>query len=493
MLTIQEALTLIVCYGSLLFLSVFYVHWKKGTHSATFLIADRNVSAFQGSLSIAASWIWAPAVFISSQKAYEHGIAGVFWFTVPNIVCFFIFAPFAVRLRKLIPNGYSFPDYIHFRYNNKLLHLTSLFVYLGYQLGAIIINSTAGGILISLLTGLPFYYSVLLTSGIALSYTLISGLRASILTDVIQMILILVIGFIIVPTIIKEAGGINIITNHLGGVSGQFGDVFNPVVAFGFGIATTIGLISGPFADQVFYQRTFAVKTKAIVKTFVLGGLIFGFVPVLLSFLGFIGAGTPDVIAEINKNPEVNTQMVGPITIAHYLPKWALMGFAILALGGLSSTLDSCFCGISSLVTIDIYKRYINPTVPMKKLLKIGRISMLVMALLGICVALFHPKLVWVFLIYGALASSAFFPAILGIYWKRLSAKGAFYAIVLSIILGTPLSIYANVKENANLIVLSACSSVGVGLITCLIFGFLNKTEDNFNRIKQHNEALELV
>ena len=488
MLNIQEGIILIISFGSLLLLSVLYVHKRQGTKTDAFLIASRNVSTFRGALSIAAAWIWAPAVFICCQKAYEQGIAGVFWFTVPNILCFFIFAPFAVRLRKYIPNGYSFPDYIYHRYNSKSLHIASLFVYMGYQLGAIVINSTAGGILLSLLTGLPYHFAVLLMAGVALSYTLISGLRASILTDVIQMILILSIAFVLVPWVTSVSGGFHIITDNLGGVTGKYSDMFNPTVAFGFGIAATIGLISGPFADQMFYQRTFAVKQNSVARTFIFGGLIFGVVPIILSLLGFIAAGSPGVIAEINTNPDVNTQMVGPIVIGHFLPKWALMAHAILCFSGLSSTLDSSFCAISSLATVDIYKRYINPNAKYEVLLKVGRISMLMLAISGVCIALFQPKLIWVFLIYGALASAAFFPAFLSIYWKRLSAQGAMWAIILSLVLGTPLSIYANIQEDTNLIVLSAIASIGIGLIVCLIFGLANKTSYDFEQIK--NEKL---
>lgn len=484
MLNVQEGVFLITGFGAVLLFCVWYVHKRKGTKTDAFLIANRNVSTIRGALSIAAAWIWAPAVFICCQKAYEQGIAGVFWFTAPNILCFFVFAPFAVRLRKYFPNGYSLPDFIYYRYKNKSLHLASLLVYMGYQLGAIIINCTAGGILLSLLTALPYMVSVLLMAGVALSYTLISGLRASVLTDVIQMILILSIAFVLVPWVTITSGGFHMIKDHIGGVTGEYKDVFNPTVAFGFGIASTIGLISGPFADQMFYQRTFAVKKNSVRKVFIYGGLIFGVVPIMLSVLGFVAAGSPGIIAEVNRNPGVNAQMVGPIAIGYYLPKWALMAHAVLCFSGLSSTLDSSFCAISSLATVDIYKRYINPDAAIETLLKVGRFSMLLLGAIGVAVALLQPKLIWVFLIYGALASAAFFPAFLSIYWKRLTAKAAMWAILLSILLGTPLSIYANIKDDATLIVISAVASISIGLVVCLLFGLNNKNSYDFDNLK---------
>ena len=67
------------------------------------------------------------------------------------------------------------------------------------------------------------------------------------------------------------------------------------------------------------------------------------------------------------------------------------------------------------------------------------------------------------------------------LFWKRLSAKGAFWGLALSLIFGLPLSIYANVTENVHLIVLAAIMSVAIGFVVCLLAGFTNKkTEYDF-------------
>ena len=47
--------------------------------------SDAIITNTFGGTSIAASWIWAPALFVSVQLAYEKGIAGIFWFTIPNV------------------------------------------------------------------------------------------------------------------------------------------------------------------------------------------------------------------------------------------------------------------------------------------------------------------------------------------------------------------------------------------------------------------------
>lgn len=484
MLTKNEGFILIIAYGVAMTLFVWLYSIKRKTSMDDFLVSNRNLGVFRGSFSIAVSWIWAPAIFIVSLQAYTKGIAGVFWFIVPNILCFFIYAPFAIRLRKLLPNGYSLPDYIRVRFKDyKHTHLMSLVIYFGYQIGAIIINAVAGATLINLLTGISFQVAVLAMVGIALSYSLISGLTASVITDVIQMALILFIGFIVVPWVIIKVGGVSVIQDGIGGVSGAYKNILDPKVAFAFGIAMSLGLISGPFADQMFFQRAFAAKRKKIGKIFIFGGIIFGVVPILLSLLGFIGAA-PQVKAVINVT---DPQMIGPIVVAKFLPKWALMLFTVMAFAGLSSTLDSAFSAVSSLGSIDIYRKYFNPKARPEMILKVARIFMLVTTIIGTLIALMNPKLLWVFLIYGALASSALFPTILSVYWSRLTGKGAFWAFLLSVLIGTPLSIYANVSENTNLIVIAAILSVLIGLIVCLIFGFNNKVRFNFKDLLDNN------
>ena len=462
LITPTEGLSLLFLFGILMISLVYFLTKKKIQTNETFLVANRNISWVRGAFSIAVSWVWAPAIFICSLQAYTQGIAGAFWFIAPNILCFFLFAPLAIRLRKLMPDGYTLPEYILQRYpGDKKIHLSYLVIFFGYQLSAIIINSLAGGTLLHILTGMKFSLATVGIASVALIYSLLSGLEASVLTDVLQMLMILILGFVLVPWVILHAGGWSSVVGGLGGVSGEFGNIFNPKIAYAFGIATTIGLITGPIGDQMFFQRGFAVKQKNIVKSFVAGGLIFAFVPITLSLLGFVAA-----------NPAFNIvvpdpQMVGPLTIGYFLPKGALMLFVIMAFAGLSSTLDSAYCAISALGTIDIYKRYFQKEATDKKLLRVSRNFMLSMAIVGTGIALLQPKLLWIFLASGTLASAGFFPTIFSLYSKTIKKEAVFIALFLSIIVGFPLSVYANIVDNTNLIVWSSVLSILIGFFVC--------------------------
>lgn len=459
-----EAVALLVTMGVAMFLVCKETRTAEG-HADGFLVADRKIGVWQGALSIAVSWIWAPAIFICSMQSYTKGLAGIFWFTAPNILCFFVFIPIATQLRRLMPKGYSFPDYIAEKRfpGERRTHLAYLTVYFGYQLGALVINSLAGGYLLYSVSGLPLMVAIVLFAAIPLLYTLGTGLKASVVTDAIQMIMVLGITFILVPWCLVESGGFQVVTKGLGGIDGKYDSLVNPWIAFTMGIPMTLSLISGPIGDQMFFQRAMATDERNIAKTFIYGGLLFGAVPITLSLLGFMAVPlVQEGLLHVS-----DPQIVGLEVISYLLPRAAVYAFTFMAFAGLLSTIDSSMVAISSLVTVDIYKRYFNIAASDADLLKVSRYGMVGLTALGSTIALMQPKLMWCFLIYGALASAGLFPAVLALFWRKLTAGAAFWAITLSLIVGTPLSIYANVKEDPHLIVLAAVLSVAIGLMVC--------------------------
>ncbi len=480
----KAALALTITYA----LSMLCVAWFSRLRQETtndFLVMERQLGTFRGAFSIAAAWIWAPAVFICSQKAFQQGLPGIFWFTLPNIVCFFVFVPVALRVRDLFPQGYSMPDFLYLRYGeSNAVHISSLIVYFGYQMGAIVINALAGGTLLHALTGMNVEFSIILMTTSAVAYSIISGLRASVMTDVVQMCLILFIAFFLVPLVLAKVG-LGMVYEGRGGLTQRFTSILDPEVAYSFGIATTIGLISGPIADQMFLQRAFAGKREKVASIFVLGGISFGVVPIVLSILGFVAAGL--VIRGGFSVPD--PQMVGPKVVAAFLPPWALGAFIVLAFAGLSSTLDSAFAAVSSLWAVDVYKKYIHPNASNTSVLRSARFAMLAFAAIGTAVALLQPQLVWVFLIYGALASAMLVPVFFSLFVARTTSSGVIASILLSTGLSVPLSIFANVTQNVNLIVLAAVTPPLFGLFACLVSVARNPNPIDFKDLKERIAA----
>jgi Na+/proline symporter len=222
----------------------------------------------------------------------------------------------------------------------------------------------------------------------------------------------------------------------------------------------------------MFYQRVMSAKYNLVVRTFIMGGLVFGIVPIVLSVFGFIAANS----ALHGMISVVDPQMVSVAVVQHFLPKWTLFVFAFMVLCALCSTLDASYIAIGSLWSIDIYRRYQRPDASDKAIVRVSKSAMLMFAIAGTAIAMLPGiKLLWVFFINGALASSALVPTVLSLFWGRLAARGAFWGVFLSFVIGLPVSIYANFHESPHLVVLSSVLSVAIGLVVCLADGFSNR------------------
>ncbi|MBI1273122.1 MAG: hypothetical protein GC131_03435 [Alphaproteobacteria bacterium] len=471
MLSQIEGLIILAVFG-IAMIGLTWIKTHTERHADGFLVADRKVGIWQGSFSIAVTWVWAPAIFVCSLQAYNLGLPGVFWFIAPNIACFFLFAFLAIRLRNVMPKGYTIPEYVAEKYKNgkagHIIFIIGNFLYLG---SAIVANANAGGILLNAVSGIDTRTAIIGMGVIALSYSLLSGLKASIFTDVLQMIMVLGLALIIVPMVFFEAGGLSVYLEGLGGADGTHKNLFDLDVALTFGIPATITLMTAPIADQMFVQRAFAVKKENIKPTFMYGGLLFGLVPIALSALGFIGA----TLAAQGHITVDNPEMVAPVVINHLLPRAALYAFVLMAFAGLCSTLDSALCAMSSIGGIDIYKRYIAPEAGDKKLLMASRMTMLTVGVLSILIALTNPKILWVFMLNGVITATMFFPIVLSLYWKRMNGKGLAFAVGSALLIGLPFSIYANIKDDGMLVMIASLTTISISLIVSVLFGLAQK------------------
>ena len=81
-----EGLAFLAIFGLSMIALTAWVGRGHQKNRAEFLVAGRSLGVWLAALSIAASWIWAPALFVASQKAYDQGLPGVFWFTFPNVL-----------------------------------------------------------------------------------------------------------------------------------------------------------------------------------------------------------------------------------------------------------------------------------------------------------------------------------------------------------------------------------------------------------------------
>jgi len=428
---------------------------KKENNVERFCVGNRNIGWFISALSIAATWIWAPALFTSTENAYTKGFAGLFWFLVPNILCLIFFIPFAKKIREEMPEGITLSGYMYKKYKSETVKNIYLF-----QLGALSVLSTgvqllAGSKILSMLTGVSFGAMTVIMAVIAFSYSQFSGIKASIVTDAIQMIFMLVVSVCFMLFGIKKCGGIEILTAGLGGITGDCASIFSKKgleIFLGFGLPTTIGLLSGPFGDQCFWQRAFCVEKDKIGRAFFVGAILFGIVPLSMGILGFVGVGI-EYLA-------VDTGVINFELINILFPNWTVIPFLFMIISGLLSTIDSNLCAVSSLTT-DIFK---------EKTLGKTKGAMILLLVLGILVANI-PKLTvtHLFLMYGTLRAATLLPTIFSLKGVKLKAKGVVAGIISALIIGLPIFAYGNINNIAIYKTIGSLTTVLLSGIVALI------------------------
>ncbi len=441
----------LLIYAALMLLSTVLLT-KKENSVVGFCVGNRDTGWIVSALSIAATWIWAPALFTSTENAYTKGFAGLFWFLVPNVLCLILFIPFAKKIRAEMPKGITLSGYMHEKYKSKSVKNVYLF-----QLGALSVLSTgvqllAGSKILSLLTGIPFWIMTIIMAVIAYSYSQFSGIKASILTDAIQMVFMLVVSVCFIVFGVRNGGGFGNLLRGFGGVSGNGASLFSKnglEIFLGFGLPTMVGLISGPFGDQSFWQRAFCVRKDRIGRAFLLGAVLFGIVPLSMGMLGFVGAGMGYAASD--------TGVINFELISKLFPTWAVIPFLFMIVSGLLSTIDSNLCAISSLTT-DIFK---------KQTLGKTKGAMALLLLLGIAVANTPGLTVThLFLMYGTLRASTLLPTVFTLRGLKLKAEGVVAGIISALIVGLPIFAYGNING------IAAYKTVG-SLATVLLSGII--------------------
>ena len=408
-------IVVLAVYAALM-IGVTLIFTRRATNAESFHVADRRIGATSAAMSIAATWIWAPSLFTSSEMAYTKGLPGMFWFLVPNVLCLILFIPFAKRIRKQYPEGITLTGYMTEKYRSpKVKGVYS------FQLGALAVLSTA----VQLLAG-----------GKTLALLTFSGIKASVATDVVQLGIILLGGALLVTLGLRLTGGLETVRAGLGSVSGEYISLTSASgveVLLSFGLPTAVGLISGPFGDQCFWQRAFSIREDRIGRSFFGAAILFALVPIAMGTIGFLAAGTGFQAADPGM---VNFEFVMSL-----LPAWVLVPFLFMVISGLLSTVDSNLCAAASLTTDWMTgEGPDNIRASRRVMLALLAVSILIANIPGLTVT--H-----LFLFYGTLRASTLLPTVMTLLGKWLSAGGVYAGVLTALCVGLPIFACGNLMD----------------------------------------------
>ena len=443
MTTVLEGLDWIVLgiYFLALILVAVWVVLQKNKNTEDYFLAGRNVGWFVIGASIFASNIGSEHVVGLAGTGFESGTPMAHYELHAWIVLLlgWLFLPFYIR-----SGAFTMPEFLEKRFDSKSRWFLSLFSLIAYVLTKVSVTIYAGGIVVSELLRIPFWYGaigVVVFTGI---YTVIGGMKAVIYTETLQAI-ILILGSIIITYLgLQEVGGWAELRNTVVAASPDHFNMWRPMSDPDFPWTGLLfgGTIVGVWywcTDQYIVQRTLAANNIKIGRR----GAIFGAYLKLLPIFIFLIPGIIAFALSI-QNPEVfsieKADRAFPMLVKTLLP----VGLKGLVAGGLMaalmSSLASVFNSCSTIFTIDIYKK-LKPNESEKKLLNIGKLATTVIVILGIIWIPIMEKIgggvMYQYLqnVQSYIAPPVAAVFILGIVWKRVNSKAAITTLMAGLIL----------------------------------------------------------
>ena len=443
MTTVLETLDWFVlgAYFFALILVAVWVVVQKNKNTEDYFLAGRNVGWFVIGASIFASNIGSEHVVGLAGTGFESGTPMAHYELHAWIVLLlgWLFLPFYIR-----SGAFTMPEFLEKRFDSRSRWFLSLFSLVAYVLTKVSVTIYAGGIVVSELLGIPFWYGaigVVVFTGI---YTVIGGMKAVIYTETLQAV-VLILGSVIITYLgLQEVGGWNELRNIVIAESPNHFNMWRPMTDPDFPWTGLLfgGTIVGVWywcTDQYIVQRTLAANNIKIGRR----GAIFGAYLKLLPIFIFLIPGIIAFALSI-KDPVAfsieKADRAFPMLVKTLLP----VGLKGLVAGGLMaalmSSLASVFNSCSTIFTIDIYKK-LRPLESEKKLLNIGKIATTVIVILGIVWIPIMEKIgggvMYQYLqnVQSYIAPPVTAVFLLGIIWKRVNAEAAITTLLAGLIL----------------------------------------------------------
>ena len=466
-------LTVVAIYaGVLLFIAQWVSREKSGHQKDTkdYFLAGRSLPWWAIGASLIAANISAEQIIGMSGSAFVMGIAiaSYEWMSALTLV---IVAKYLlpVFLKHQI---YTMPQFLEQRYDHRVRTVLATF-WLGVY---VFVNLTSilwlGALAINTITGLDITYAVILLAAFAAAYSLYGGLKAVALTDIIQVVLLVLGGLLIAYISMNEiSGGAGVVAGFNMLVE-QAPDKFdmilskdNPHYMSLPGISVLVGgmwimNLSYWGFNQYIIQRALAAKSnREAQKGIIFAAFLKMLMPVLVVLPGIAAVIlAPDLTAPDKAYPEVMKLL--PVGVK------GLVFAALIA--AIISSLASMMNSISTIFTMDIVAHHGDRSE--QQLVTIGRVTSLSALIIAVIIAkpllgnfsqafqyiqeftgLFTPGIVAIFL--------------LAIFWKKTTANGALWAAIGSAVFSIGCYFYWPS--------LPFIDRVGLAFVLCMLLGML--------------------
>lgn len=467
--TTSSALLILLGFYGATFLLTLRIG-KKQENADGYMTANGSVGYGMSAASMTATWIWAASFYAAASSGYKYGLSGAIHYGFWGALMILFIYPFGRRFRKLAPNAHTLAEIMHARHGTSSQMILAGSNVVGSVI-SLMVNFTAAGALVSILSPLSFVQGVVIAGVGVLSYTLWSGFRASVFTDFGQLVAMILAAVIIIPMIFFQLGGPALFETGMANLTLEQQDFFSTTAILEQGAPFFVAVLAYAIGNQTIAQRLFAVREDLIKSSFITATIGYGSIVIGLGMLGLLAllAGVTPIDGDLNN--------LIPQMAATYLPPFMVAMLFVMVIGSLSSTADSDLSALSAIVMTDVYGKHIAKNKPDPlKMLWVGRVTMVVAAALGVVFASLKLDILSMLIFVGALWGSIVFPVIASLYWNRVTNAAFTLSVALSFILFLVVRFSWLPIDGAVAVFFEIIAAVGGGVVIGLMtFGFFGR------------------
>jgi len=419
----QTSSLIILIVISLLFAFLGLYHSKRNLGLNNYLTANRNIGLFSLTTSLTASALGAWILFGPASAATWGGIGAIIGYSLGTAFPMFFLIYLGKKIRKEFPNGSSLIEFMRKKFGKSLFKLILLMT-IFYMFIFLCAEVTAIAVLINYISGTELWLTALIVLLSTLVYTLYGGLKASIFTDNIQMI---VIGILLLLSIIY----INSFTGSQ--FSFDFIKQKNPhllsssyVPSYTAGVTFFIAVAATNLFHQGNWQRVYAAKNfETLRKSLIIS--FFLIIPIIF-YMGFTG------MVAFSIDPTLRPDL-GFFSLL-LKEQSTLLSFIVIILGlALTiSTVDTLINAISSLIVVDG-----KATLNLKKkinYLKFSRSIIIILSVISFGIASKGFDILYLFLLADLFCCAFVLTVFYSFYNKDINEKTAYVSIIIGLIGG---------------------------------------------------------
>jgi len=418
----STSLTLVITI-SLIFTLLGLIYSKKHQGINNYLTANRNIGFFSLTTSLIASALGAWILFGPASAATWGGIGAVIGYALGTAFPMIFLISLGKKIRNDFPKGSTLIEFLRKRFGKSLFKLILLMT-IFYMFVFLCAEVTAVAILINYISGTELWITALIILIATLSYTLYGGLRASIFTDNIQMIVIVVLFLISVFYLTSFIGDefsyafIKEKSPHL--LSGSYIPNYTAGLTFFIAVAAT------NLFHQGNWQRVYAAQNNEVLKKSLIVAFIV-IIPIVL-LMGFSG------LVAISVDPKVMPDLGFFSLLLREQTEFLSLVIVILGLSLTISTVDTLVNAISSLIVVD-GKATFNFN---KKTdyLKLSKYFIVILAIIAFAIASKGFSVLYLFLLADLFCCAFVMTIFYSFYNKKLYEKTAYISIIIGLIGG---------------------------------------------------------